>query len=71
MTCIIVIDMILLAMVMIILLPRAEVTKACSTDLYWAGMAILVYALFFVMRKALQVEFCCLITLHTIAKTSM
>ena len=51
MTCIIVFDMILLSLVMIVLLPRAEVTKACSSDLYWAGMAILVYALFFVMRN--------------------
>jgi len=44
-------DFIVLAAIGLVIFPRAEVTKECSNELYWAGIGICIYNLFFVVRN--------------------
>ena len=41
-----------------VLIPRAEITKNCSEDLYYTGLAICAYNVFFVVRNLIICASC-------------
>ena len=51
MTVIIILDCCILAGIIAIMVPNSDKTKDCSNDLYWAGSAICIYHIFFVLRN--------------------
>ena len=53
MTFVIIIDFVVFAVILSAIAPRAERTKECSADLFWAGVAIAIYNLFFALRGLL------------------
>ena len=51
MAIVIILDCCVLAVIIAFIVPNANATKECSTDLYWAGNAICIYHVFFVVRN--------------------
>ena len=47
----IMLDIILLVVIFTVFVPRSDVTKKCSSDLYFAGVALTIYNVFFVLRN--------------------
>ena len=47
----VIVDLILVTMITAIFIPRADVTKRCSPNLFTAGIALCIYNVFFVLRN--------------------
>lgn len=55
---VIVFDFIIMSIIVMFVIPRASETKDCSSELYWAGMALCIYLVFFVVRN-IFIMVCC------------
>ena len=51
MAIVIILDCCILSIIVSIMVPNAEKTKECFSDLYWAGSILCLYHVFFVLRN--------------------
>ena len=51
MAIVIILDCCILAGIIAIIVPNADKTKDCFSDLYWAGNVLCIYHIFFVVRN--------------------
>ena len=47
---VLIVDTLILAVIVMVIIPRGEITKECNSDLFWAGMSICLYQVFFILR---------------------
>ena len=49
----ILLDVLVVVSIVSVVIPKQEKTKECSIDLYWVGISLLIYNIFFVSRNIL------------------